>query len=256
MANAASRAPDLDWGRKTAESLWRAYGAIGAELAGKRLLDFGCAWGYFCALALERGCRDVVGVDLHAHWQQLQDPSFVDRPGLTLWSGDLLDIAAMQAQRFDVVVSSGTLFLLTSEYVERVLAWFYDHLNPGGEALLRTRCMTAKSFNDLGTRLKVPGAQLLFSRRDIDGLLAEKGHQEFKSHLPYTGASWIFASRGAGFDVLNVQRFSNNDVLELLKDHQPKVRHIDPVELATSEILLHLKKPSEARDLASVRKLG
>jgi SAM-dependent methyltransferase len=254
MADPAGRSPDLEWGKRTAESLWTAYAATGAKLAGARILDFGCAWGYFCALALERGCREAVGIDLHAHWQRLDDPSFVAQPGLSLLAGDILLIPEVQRQSFDLIVSSGTLFLLRSEYLEQVLAWFFDHLRPGGEALLRTRCVTAKTFNDLGTRLKVPGAQLLFSRRDIDGLLLEKGHTQLKSHLAYTGASWIFACRSAGFDVLDVRRFGNGEVLGCLKDHQHKVQEIDPVELATGEILIRLQKPVRSPELSPLRK--
>jgi hypothetical protein len=153
-----------------------------------------------------------------------------------------------------MIVSSGTLFLLDSEYVDRVLGWFYDHLQPGGEALLRTRCLTAKSFNDLGTRLSVPGAQLLFSRRDIDAVLTEKGHRELKNHLSYTGASWIFAFHGAGFEVVNVQRFSNQDVVDAVRPHHAKLKHIDPTEIGTGEILVHLRKPTERRDLSQFRK--
>lgn len=249
-----SNAPDLDWGRQTAETLWRAYAAMSDLFPGNRLLDFGCAWGYLGWLALERGCTEVVGVDLNAHWERVADASLVQRPGLRLHAGDLLALEELQREEFDLIVSSGTLFLLDSEYLDRLLGWFYDHLRPGGEALLRTRCMTAASFNDLGSRLSVPGAQLLFSRRDIDAVLVEKGYKQPKSHLSYTGASWIFACHGAGFDVVNVRRFSNQDVVDIARQHPAKLRHIDPVELATGEILIHLRKPTERRDLSPLRR--
>lgn len=253
---AESKPLDLNWGRQTAESLWRAYAAMGGVFPGKRLLDFGCSWGYFCWLALERGCSEVVGVDRIPHWERLEDASLVQQPGLRLYAGDLLKLAELEREQFDVIVSAGTLFLLDSEYLDHVLGWFCDHLRPGGEALLRTRCMTAKSYNDLGSRLGVAGAQLLFSRRDINAVLTEKAQVGLKSHLSYTGASWIFACHGAGFDVVNVQRFSNPEVVELARQHPAKLRHIDPVELATGEILIHLRKPVEPRDFSSLRKHG
>lgn len=255
MADTSTKVgPDLVWGRQTAELLWTSYAAMNVDFSGKRLLDFGCAWGYVCELALERGCAAATGVDAYPHWKRLADQSWAERPGLRLEQGDILQIEALQSQTFDIIVSSGTLFLLDSEYVDRVLAWFYDHLEPGGAALLRTRCMTAKSFNDLGTRLKVPGAQLLFSRKDIDALLTDQGYKELKHHLCYTGASWIFACHGAGFTVVDVQRFSNTDVVKMAETHRAKTRFLDPIELASSEILISLRRPSEVRDLSTLRK--
>jgi hypothetical protein len=241
-------------GVKIAHSLWSSYVDMGVSFSGKRLLDFGCAWGYLCLLALDRGTTSAVGVDLFPAWERLADRGLVERPGLQLRSGHLDAIEDIQGNEFDLIVSSGTLFLLDSQYLERTLAWFYDHLVPGGEALLRTRCVTAKSFNDLGTRLNVVGAQLLFSRKDVNAVLHEKGYKEPKSHLPYTGSSWIFSCRGAGFDVVNVRRFSNGEVERTAASHRSKTRFVEPSELATGEIMMHLRKPPSRRDLRALRK--
>lgn len=255
MAESTSKtSPDLTWGRQTAELLWEAYAARRVDFSGKRLLDFGCSWGYFCELALERGCRSATGVDLHPHWLRLENPGSIARPNLVLAHGNILELESLQAQSFDVIVSSGTLFLLESAYLDRLLGWFYDHLEPGGVALLRTRCVTAKSFNDLGTRLRVPGAQLLFSRKDIDSVLVEQGHTQLKNHLGYTGATWIFACFGAGFEVVDVQRFTNTDVVKTTENHPSKTRHIDPIEIATGEILLHLRRPDTKQDMTELRR--
>jgi hypothetical protein len=245
----------MDWGCRTAESLWNSYTGMGVDFTNTRLLDFGCAWGYFCRLALERGCSLAVGVDIQAHWARVEDQAYLDHPGLRLHDGDILSLDALAQDTFDVIVSSGTLFLLDSEYLDKVLAWFFEHLAPGGEALLRTRCMTAKSYNDLGTRLNVPGAQLLFSRRIIDDVLTRKGHAELKSHLSYTGATWILACRGAGFEVVDVKRHSNDDVVRMAAGHRSKTRFIEPLELKTGEIMMHLRKPIEVRDLSGIRKV-
>ena len=244
----------VTWGRDTAEQLWDNYSSMGVNFTGKRLLDFGCAWGYLCLLALDRGCSHVVGVDIHPHWEKLDDKAVLARKGLSLIAGDLLTLDSLQGERFDVVVSSGTLFLLNSEYLDRVLQWFYDHLNPGGEALLRTRCITAKSFNDLGSRLTVPGAQLLFSRRALDGVLMKKGYRNPKSHVGYIGSTWIMACRAAGFDVMKVKRHSNSDVVRTAAAHYAKTRWLDPAEVATGEISLHLRKPLQGDDLLPLRR--
>ena len=246
----------VSWGQKTANSLWHNYVSMGVDFTGKRLLDFGCAWGYLCLLALDRGTNHAVGVDIHPDWEKIEDKTVLARDGLVLVAGDLLNLECLQEERFDVIVSSGTLFLLNSEYLDQVLKWFYDHLNPGGESLLRTRCITARSFNDLGSRLTLPGAQLLFSRRIIDQFLVNKGYTDVKSHIGYTGATWIMACRAAGFDVINVKRDSNTDVVLTAAAHKAKTHWLDPKEVATSTVTLYLRKPVQADDLLPLRKLS
>jgi len=244
----------VSWGRNTAQQLWDNYSSMGVDFPGKRLLDFGCSWGYLCLLALDRGCSQAVGVDIHPHWEKLDDKTVLAREGLALIAGDVVAVDRLQEERFDVVVSSGTLFLLSSEYLDRVLQWFYDHLTPGGDALLRTRCITAKSFNDLGSRMNLPGVQLLFSRRAIDGVVIKKGYRAPKSHVGYTGSTWIMAGRAAGFDVLNVRRHSNSAVARTAVAHHAKTHWMDPAEISTGEITLHLRKPLQPDDLLPLRK--
>ncbi len=43
---------------------WPALKALLPELAGKRVLDLGCGYGWHCRYALDRGADEVVGVDL------------------------------------------------------------------------------------------------------------------------------------------------------------------------------------------------
>ncbi|HNQ05426.1 MAG TPA: class I SAM-dependent methyltransferase [Thiobacillaceae bacterium] len=245
----------LQLGMDVAESLWQNYQAMGAEFKGKRILDFGCAWGYMCKLGLDKGADVCVGVDILPHWEKLGNLAALEQDGLHLICGDLLDIDELQPMCFDMILSSGTLFLLDSTYLDKVLAWFCDHLVPGGEAFLRTRCVTAKSFNDLGSRLVLPGAQLLFSRRAVNQVLAEKGYQSFKSHLGYTSATWIMACHGAGFDVVNMRRHGNTEVESTAAQHHAKLRWLSPLEISTGEITLHLRKPIERQDMTSFRRL-
>ena len=249
-----SHSPDAESGYRIAQSLWDSYRALGIEFSKRRLLDFGCSWGYFCALALQRGCSQVVGVDIRAHWLSREDAIDLDSPDLRLYEGNILDISDLQAATFDLIVSSGTLFLLDSEYLDQVLRWFFKRLVPGGEAAFRTRCITAKSYNDLGSRLNVPGAQLLFSRRMIDQVLNGKGVAAPKFHVPYTGATWIMACRCAGFEVVDVRRHGNRDVVGFASQHPQKLQWIDPLEVATGEITVRLKKPLETRDLSTLRR--
>lgn len=43
---------------------WPALKAMLPEMAGKRVLDLGCGYGWHCRYALEQGAREVVGVDI------------------------------------------------------------------------------------------------------------------------------------------------------------------------------------------------
>lgn len=244
----------VDWGVDVVKELWLNFKAMGADFKNKRVLDFGCAWGYMCKLGMDEGASTCVGVDILAHWDKVEDQSILKQDGLRLICGDLLEVEELQSMTFDMILSSGTLFLLDSIYLDKVLEWFCDHLTPGGEAFLRTRCVTAKLFNDLGSRLAVPGAQLLFSRRAVNRVLAEKGYQEFKSHLGYVGATWVMACHSAGFNVVNVCRHSNAEVVSTAAGHEGKTRWLSQLEMATGEITIHLRKPLKSPDLALLRK--
>ena len=240
------------WGREQAQRLIARIDRSVIKMEGKRVLDFGCAWGYMCAAALDEGAKSADGVDIIAPWQHLDDPSVVNRPGLSLHKGNILELESIQQKEFDVILSSGTLFLLDSKMLDDVLLWFYRHLRSGGRLCLTTRTFAAKSFNDLGTHMAFAGAQLLFSRRVIDNYLELRGHKP-KHHLAYTCGTFALACRAAGFEILKVVRMTNNDVLSLQEDHSEKVGLIDSADLATSEIQIYLQYPGKKSDVSSFR---
>ena len=238
-----------------ADNLLQNYISLGANLKNKSALDFGCSWGYTCIRGLDLGAKSFVGVDIEPHWRSLDDPSVLHKDGLTLLSGDLLGIPEIQDMSFDLIFSSGTLFLLDSLYLDCVLEWFCKHLTPGGEAFLRTRCVTAKSYNDLGTRLDhLGGVQFLLSRRYINTILNNNGISDFKSHLGYTGSTWIMACHGAGFEVVDIRRHSNKDVVKSCEENRLRTKWINTKEVNTGEITLHLRKPLEKVDFSLYRK--
>src|SRR5215207_2464999 len=103
------------WGESKAEALWSGFLArYPVKWAGARVLDFGCLWGYLPKFLLERqAVGEAYGVDIEPRWEQMTDGSRPDQTrNLHLYAGDLLEIPELQDLAFDVVCSSGTLFLL------------------------------------------------------------------------------------------------------------------------------------------------
>lgn len=83
---------------------WPLFRALLPDLAGKRLLDLGCGFGWHCRYAREAGAEVVVGVDLSE--KMLARAREADsEPGITYLRSAIEDIDFPEAS-FDVVISS------------------------------------------------------------------------------------------------------------------------------------------------------
>ncbi len=233
-----------------AESLWNRYLEFGIDYKDKNILDFGCASGHLCRHALKQGVKTADGVDIYPHWKKLSDESLTKLSGLTLYqSEDIANIPEIQSKKYDFILSSGTLFLLNSEYLEKVLSWFYEHLNPGGVALLRTRCFSSKGFNDLSSTFSFYGSQFLFSRRILEKYINNQDPKRVRNHICYTKATWLMCISGAGFKIEDLKTSSDYDYWKYLVDHREKLSLIHPSELGLGEILVYAKKPEANPEL-------
>lgn len=229
------------WG----QLLWDEFlGRFELEWEGSTVLDFGCGAGYTPMYLLERaGVAEAHGVDVHPVWEAMADgfhPQML--PGIRLHCGDVLELGELQRLRFDVIVSSETVSLLEPTRLMRVLHWFHDHLKPGGHCLIQTRTFAHHDGAGLGQRA-APLAHLLFGERELRAFLGRTASDTPRYANPSCAATYLVQFVRAGFTIERVERLQDGIDEPLLSEHAAKLRWIDPEELRTSGLAVHLRRP-------------
>lgn len=107
---------------------WPALQAMLPPLDGKRVLDLGCGYGWFCRVAREQGAAEVLGIDLSA--RMLARAAELTRDeGIHYRQGDLNGLE-LPAGSFDLVYSSLALHYLPE--LATLFAQVYRSLVAGG----------------------------------------------------------------------------------------------------------------------------
>lgn len=243
------------WGDDTAQRLWNSFMARhDIDWQGKSFFDFGCSWGYLGKYLIEhQGVAQAWGVDVDPQWTQMRDgfdPLSV--PGMHLHAGDVLEIAELQEQRFDVIWSSGTLMLIPPTGAHEILRWFFDHLNVGGSCLLNVRTFLSQYGGDLQSYLRTPLPHLLFDKRSLDRYLVAVGKPRSRYMNPSCAATWLMQFRRVGFEIVHAERSPNQIDESVYERHADKLSTYEPSELRTSILNVRLRKPPPA-DLSELR---
>ncbi|MGY6039257.1 class I SAM-dependent methyltransferase [Aeromonas sp. AE23HZ002T15] len=107
---------------------WPALQAMLPPLGGKRVLDLGCGYGWFCRAVREQGAAETVGIDLSAR-MLARAAELTQDAGIHYRQGDLsrLDLAG---ESFDLVYSSLALHYLPE--VAPLFAQIHGALGAGG----------------------------------------------------------------------------------------------------------------------------
>jgi Methyltransferase domain len=243
------------WGERQAREVWDDFlGKHPVDWRGKTVLDFGCYWGHVgMHLLAEHEVGAVHGVDIQPVWEWLLDDT---RPAQTdnlhLHEGNLLELSALREQRFDIVVSTGTLMLVPPTELHDILAWFLDHLPPGGDCLIDTRTFLSPKGGDLQNQVAAPFPHLLFSRRIIDEHLQRHGKGVPRYTNPFCAATYLTLYRRVGFDIVSVERVRDEPPDGALERFADKLSWYEPTELATARLQAHLRKPHRPDDLTGL----
>jgi SAM-dependent methyltransferase len=107
---------------------WPALRALLPDLSGRRVLDLGCGFGWFCRWALQAGAARVLGIDVSEKMLARARATTPD-PAITYARADMEDLD-LPADTFDVVYSS-----LALHYVENLsglMSQTHRSLIPGG----------------------------------------------------------------------------------------------------------------------------
>lgn len=107
---------------------WPALKSMLPGLPGKRVVDLGCGFGWFCRWARAAGAAEVLGLDVSANMLARARETTSD-PAITYRQADL-ETLELPAESFDLAYSSLTLHYL--EQPGRLFATVHRGLVPGG----------------------------------------------------------------------------------------------------------------------------
>ncbi|WP_414447417.1 class I SAM-dependent methyltransferase [Burkholderia sp. 22PA0099] len=113
---------------------WPALRALLPELAGRRVADLGCGYGWFCRWAAEQGAASVLGIDVSE--RMLERATASTRGTSVAYRRGDLERLDLPAEAFDLVYSS-----LAFHYLENLAGLFaaiHRALVPGGRLVFST----------------------------------------------------------------------------------------------------------------------
>ena len=242
----------LEWGGRQARALWEEiFSGFEVGWEGKRVLDFGCMWGYFCKFLLEeQNVREAVGIDILPKWEELSDEwDYQGMENLGLFAGDILEKEEIQDGKFDIITTAGTIFLLSPSYLEKVLNWMYDHLAPGGRLLLQTRTFFSYNGGDLHNITNIPFPQVIFSKPIINKFAPSRS----RILNPMTATAFLMLFDRTGFEISQLRRGNGIYQKEHLEMFRQKIWYYSEGDVSTGDIIVHLKKPDLEADLSELR---
>jgi SAM-dependent methyltransferase len=107
---------------------WPALRALLPQLRGRKVVDLGCGFGWFCRWAREQGAAEVLGIDVSENMLARAGAGTTDA-AITYLRADMERVELPEAA-FDIAYSSLALHYI--ENLERLLANVHRALVPGG----------------------------------------------------------------------------------------------------------------------------
>ncbi|UCI20587.1 class I SAM-dependent methyltransferase [Mesorhizobium sp. B2-1-8] len=113
---------------------WPALRAMLPDVAGLRIVDLGCGFGWFCRWAHDQGAADVLGLDLSEKMLARARAAGPDT-GITYERANL-DQLSLPQSGFDLAYSSLALHYV--EHIARLFRTVHQALSPGGHFVFST----------------------------------------------------------------------------------------------------------------------
>ncbi len=107
---------------------WPVIRAMLPDLHGRKVLDLGCGYGWFCRWASENGAASVLGLDV-SEKMLARAKTGTNDPAITYERADL-DNITLPVAAYDFVYCSLTLHYLVN--LDKLLTQIYNTLAPGG----------------------------------------------------------------------------------------------------------------------------
>ncbi len=161
-------------GKPYMEKIFNQLHKEGLIIVGKRILDIGCATGYFLSLAKDKGL-DVIGVEMSEHWKKFAKDNY----GIDILIGDFTHVN-LEGQ-FDVI----TMFHVFEHIVDipEAISGLNNILNEDGVIVIEV-----PHINGIGSRLKgrnwrqlnPPNHINFFTKKGFRSLFKNSGFNVFK----------------------------------------------------------------------------
>lgn len=107
---------------------WPALRTMLPALSGKRVVDLGCGYGWFCRFAAEQGAANVTGIDVSQ--KMLAKAREMTTHGTVVWQHADLESLVLPARSADLIYSSLALHYLTR--IDTLFHTAFEALTPGG----------------------------------------------------------------------------------------------------------------------------
>jgi len=134
---------------------WPAMQAMLPDLRGRRVVDLGCGFGWFCRWAREQGAAHVEGIDVSEN--MLARARSMTSDAAILYSRADMERLALPAAAFDLVYSSLALHYVVD--LEWLLSEAHQSLVPGGslvfsvdDAIIKANALQAWSTDAAGRK--------------------------------------------------------------------------------------------------------
>src|SRR5207302_801696 len=109
-------------------SEWPALLALLPDLQGRKVLDLGCGYGWFCRWVREKGAADILGIDVSE--KMLARAAATTQDKAIRYERADMEQLELPAAAFDLVYSSLALHYVKE--LERLMAQVHRSLAPGG----------------------------------------------------------------------------------------------------------------------------
>lgn len=183
---------------------WASMRALLPDLAGRRVVDLGCGFGWFCRHAREQGAARVLGIDVSERMLARAGELTTDR-GIEYRRADLESLV-LPERSFEVAFSSLALHYLAD--VRRLLATIARALVSGGHLVCSVEHPIYTAPPSPGWSVRADGGEtwpvdhyLDEGRREVEWL----GTRVVKQHR--TLATYLNALAGAGWRVERLEEF-------------------------------------------------
>ena len=183
---------------------WPALRAMLPDMRGRRIVDLGCGFGWFCRWARDQGAAEVLGLDL-SEKMLARARSMTSDAAIRYSRADLATLE-LEKSCFDLAYSSLTLHYI--EDVAPLLAQVHAALVPGGQFVFSTEHPIFMAPRKPGWQVDADGR----SSWPVDSYLAE-GPRSTEWFMPgvikhhRTLGTTINALIAAGFTICHVEEF-------------------------------------------------
>lgn len=106
------------------------------EIKNKAVLDAGCRTGYFSCGFIERGAKEVIGIDLSKECIEFARNKYGHIKNIKFIQGDISNLKQFHDSLFDIVFCVGTICYLKPEQIQVALKEFLRVTKPDGIILV------------------------------------------------------------------------------------------------------------------------